>query len=298
MRLTAFLLFLVFIGFALAARWYFVCQLRQLCGQNDEAAVESYDATLSDDIRLRTLNLREDGRIILGGYDQFAFDSAGVAPRLNDNNRQFLDTLATLLRRDTTKRLTITGLYRDSEADIVPEGFFENLGVARADAVRKQLVLRGIAENRITLDHNINSDPRLREPLLFDLYVPTQGPEEFEKVAFTFTNMTFSDANFAFNSAEFKPGDAFTLYADSVKTYLELNPEKDLTIIGHTDDVGTNAYNQDLGLRRARNAKAYFEEKGVTATINVKSEGESRPVASNKTSEGRQKNRRVNFVLD
>jgi outer membrane protein OmpA-like peptidoglycan-associated protein len=293
MRFLALLVFLSFIVFMLFARWYFVCEIRQACGEDIEL----------EDQRLKTLKLTEGDSTLLSGYDQFAFDSASVAPRLNDNNRAFLDTLASIIERNPERNLTITAFYRQNEAGIAP-GFFENLGLARADQIRKLLMKRGISQDRISLDHGITASDRLIEPLLFDLYDPNNLDDGFEKVVFTFKNMTFSDANFEYNSDVFRPAEPLLLYADSVKTYLDLNPEANMTIVGHTDSIGSDAYNVDLGMRRAQNARLYFiDSMGVTADISVESMGKSRPVAPNSTPEGldnpegRQKNRRVNFIL-
>ena len=64
--------------------------------------------------------------------------------------------------------------------------------------------------------------------------------------------------------------------------------------VGHTDSVGTDAYNQKLGQRRAEAVKAYLVSQGVpTNRIYTDSKGESQPVADNRTREGRAKNRRV-----
>lgn len=292
MRFLALLLFLAFLIYAFFARWYFVCEIRQNCG---EAKVE--------DTRLQTLKLTEGDSVILRGYDQFAFDSASLSPRLNSNNEVFLDTIAALLSQNPERNLTITAFYRQDEAGIAP-GFFENIGLARADQVRKLLMKRGLDQSRISMDHGTTESNRLIEPLLFDLYDPNNLSDDFEKVLFTFKNMTFSDANFEYNSDVFKPAPPLLLYADSVKTYLELNPDASMIIVGHTDSIGSDAYNLDLGLRRAQNARLYFlDTLGVTADISVESLGEERPVAPNSTPEGldnpegRQKNRRVNFIL-
>ncbi|MCB0631349.1 MAG: OmpA family protein [Saprospiraceae bacterium] len=291
MRFLTFLLFLLFCVFALWARWYFVCQVRGHCGEQDE--------------RLHTLRLTDgDSTVILDQYDQFAFDTMSVVPRLNANNEAFLDTLAAILLADTSRDLTITGFIRPSEKNWKPErGFFENIGVARADAIRSLLVKRGVPEGRISLDYKQSTDPDLLEPLTFSLFDPRGGPDDYNRTAFVFTNMTFSDANFEFNSAEFRPGTQAVLYADSVKTYLGLNAGKILTIVGHTDSKGTDKYNYDLGLKRAENAREYFRELGVTADIGVESKGEKEPVAPNSINgkdspENRQKNRRVNFIIE
>ncbi len=292
MRFLAFLLFLAFLVFAIWARWYFVCQVRQNC----EPVVQDH--------RPATLQLTEQDTVLLDQYDQFAFDSASLVPRLNASNEAFLDTLAQILQARPDRNVTITALYRESESNIAP-GFFENLGLARADQIRKLMVKRGMEQDRFSLDYGISEAENLQEPAFFELYDPNAKGDGFEKVVFTFKNMTFSDANFEYNSDVFTPESSLRLYADSVKTYLDLNPEASMTIIGHTDSIGSDAYNLDLGLRRAQNARQYFVDSlGVIAPIEVASEGESRPVAPNSTSEGkdnpegRQKNRRVNFVLE
>jgi OOP family OmpA-OmpF porin len=65
---------------------------------------------------------------------------------------------------------------------------------------------------------------------------------------------------------------------------------------GHTDSVGTEQYNQRLSERRAQAVKDYLVSKGVPASkITTIGKGESQPVATNKTKEGRQKNRRVDI---
>ena len=255
-----------------------------------------------EDVRLKTLRLTEGDSAILKGYDQFAFDSASILPRVNRNNEAFLDTVAAILQAHPDRNMTITAFYRDGEKGIKP-GFFENIGLARADQIRKLLMKRGVAQSRISLDHGLSEDAQLKEPLLFDLYDPNNIPSDFEKVVFTFKNMTFSDANFEYNSDVFKPGEPFKLYGDSVKTYLGLNPDALIRIVGHTDSIGSADYNLDLGMRRAQSARDYFRELGVEAKIEVESAGEERPVAPNThpdgtdNPEGRQKNRRVNFIL-
>lgn len=293
MRFLAFLVFLTFLAFAMWARWYFVCEVRQQCEKEPT------------DIRLKTLSLTDGEKIILQGYDQFAFDSAAVDARLNDDNRAFLDTVAAILKADTTRDLTITAFYRTTETGIDPPGWYEELGTARAAYVRGLLERRGIDPSRIKLDNGVSEDITLGVPLLFELFDPNAIPDDFDNrgLAFEFKNMTFSDANFRFNSAEFIPGESFIDYADSVKTYLSFNPEEKIIITGHTDSKGTSKYNYNLGIKRAKSALEYFRELGVSASIETRSDGETKPVAPNKKNgkdfpEGRQKNRRVNFTIE
>jgi len=65
-------------------------------------------------------------------------------------------------------------------------------------------------------------------------------------------------------------------------------------VVGHTDSVGTNTYNLNLGQRRAEAVKRYLTSQGVEATrVYTDSKGENQPIASNKTAQGRSENRRV-----
>ena len=68
--------------------------------------------------------------------------------------------------------------------------------------------------------------------------------------------------------------------------------------VGHTDAVGSDAYNQGLSVRRAEAVKAYLVTKGIEKNrVYTEGKGEKQPVADNKTSEGRAKNRRVEIEV-
>ncbi|MEM1121940.1 MAG: OmpA family protein [Bacteroidota bacterium] len=275
--------------FILPARYLYVCEIMNNC-----------ESVERNNVRPSTLSLMDGDSARLQGYDHFAFDVGSISPNLTDNNEAFLDKLAAYLKANPEKNLTITGLIRQSEQG-KSFGMYENLGVARANIIRDFLVQRGIDVNRISLDHDVVAGEDLSEPLKFSVFEPR--PDEYSedgdlvKTQFRFDNMTFSDANFEFNSDVFKPGAAFNIWADSVLTYFELNPSQSLTIVGHTDNIGTIPYNQDLGLRRAQSAKAFFEKEGLEVTIKTATRGEKSPVASNMYAPGRQKNRRVNFII-
>ena len=79
---------------------------------------------------------------------------------------------------------------------------------------------------------------------------------------------------------------------------LQKYPDTNIEILGHTDDRGTDEYNQGLSKRRAASSAAYLRANGISASrITTKGMGESDPKASNETNEGRTENRRVEFVI-
>ncbi len=77
------------------------------------------------------------------------------------------------------------------------------------------------------------------------------------------------------------------------------NPQiKKVDVNGHTDDDGEEGYNQDLSDRRAKAVVAYLTSHGIDASrLTAKGFGESKPIADNSTSAGREKNRRVEFLI-
>jgi len=100
--------------------------------------------------------------------------------------------------------------------------------------------------------------------------------------------------SFGFDSAELTPEDKALL--DELIPVLEALPQVRGVIEGHTDSRGPEAYNQQLSERRANAVKEYLDDAGIIgARFTTVGLGESQPVASNETEEGRAANRRVVF---
>jgi OOP family OmpA-OmpF porin len=105
-----------------------------------------------------------------------------------------------------------------------------------------------------------------------------------------------ADAFFDFDKAVLKP-EAKTKLDDLVSKTKEINLEV-IIAVGHTDSVGTDAYNDKLSVRRAESIKAYLTSKGLEANrVYTEGKGKRQPVADNKTAEGRAKNRRVEIEV-
>ncbi|KDO14046.1 membrane protein [Vibrio metoecus] len=120
-----------------------------------------------------------------------------------------------------------------------------------------------------------------------------------EKVAVTktFTFQHLDSSTFATASAELKP--AMVKKLDKIVGYLNQYPQAKVEVVGHTDSTGSDAYKPKncLSVRAQAVAKA-LEAQGIDASrISAKGLGESSPIASNTTAEGREKNRRVELVI-
>ena len=112
-------------------------------------------------------------------------------------------------------------------------------------------------------------------------------------VRVTMTNQTA----FEIDSAQIKPGFRSTMdkLADVVSRYNKTA----LTVVGHTDDTGTNEYNQKLSERRALSVAEYLEARRVNGMrMATAGKGETQPVASNASEGGRQANRRVEIYVE
>ena len=113
----------------------------------------------------------------------------------------------------------------------------------------------------------------------------------------TSSKVTYAaDAFFDFDKAVLKPAGKAKL-DDLASKVKGINLEV-IIAVGHTDSVGTDAYNQKLSIRRAEAVKAYLVSKGIDKSrVYTEGKGEKQPVADNKTKEGRAKNRRVEIEV-
>jgi outer membrane protein OmpA-like peptidoglycan-associated protein len=110
------------------------------------------------------------------------------------------------------------------------------------------------------------------------------------------TIISMSDLLFAFDKADLT-GDLKTALA-KISGILSVYKNCSVAVEGHTDNVGTAKYNQDLSARRASNVKDFLVSQGVEADrLSSEGFGFTKPVATNSTKEGRQKNRRVDLVV-
>ncbi|MEO7937580.1 MAG: OmpA family protein [Burkholderiaceae bacterium] len=105
-----------------------------------------------------------------------------------------------------------------------------------------------------------------------------------------------SDISFDTGRSDIKPN--LRPILDQFASGLANQPNTEVRIIGHTDNVGSDAVNNPLSLQRAQSARDYLASRGVNANrIMIEGRGEHEPIATNATAEGRAHNRRVEVYL-
>ncbi|MDB5763288.1 MAG: OmpA family protein [Herminiimonas sp.] len=126
---------------------------------------------------------------------------------------------------------------------------------------------------------------------------PEPAPAPAPAAAPTSEKVTFAaDAFFDFDKAVLKPDGKAKL--DDLTSKLQGMNLEVIIAVGHTDAIGSDAYNQKLSVRRAEAVKAYLVSKGIeTSRVYTEGKGEKQPVADNKTAAGRAKNRRVEIEV-
>jgi OOP family OmpA-OmpF porin len=106
---------------------------------------------------------------------------------------------------------------------------------------------------------------------------------------------TLNGPGFEFNKATLTPEGR--THVDHAVQVMRDNPTMHVSVEGHTDSIGSDAYNMKLSQRRADSVRDYMIDHGIAASrITTAAYGETRPIASNDTESGRAENRRVEII--
>ncbi len=170
-------------------------------------------------------------------------------------------------------------------------------GDARAEALRATLDLeRGLqGDLRRELDQ-LRAESKTRQDELFDALSQMEGKFASIRRDARGTIVSLADILFDFDKATLRRDVEFNLV--KIATILNQFAEMGILIEGHTDSIGTDEYNLDLSQRRAKAVYEFLSSQDVDPSrMSWDGYGESRPVADNGTDEGRQRNRRVDLVI-
>jgi len=172
----------------------------------------------------------------------------------------------------------------------------QNAEAARAAAEAEAQQARAAAEAQAQQARNAaeqaeREKAQLREQLRAELNAILETRETERGLV-----VNVSDVLFDFDSANLKPGAREKVAR--IASILHSHQDLKIEVEGHTDSVGSDAYNQRLSERRAESVRAGLVQQGVNRdAVGTAGFGESRPVATNGTPSGRQQNRRVEIVI-
>ncbi len=167
-----------------------------------------------------------------------------------------------------TQRFVIDGDTLYLEGTVPDEGISNSMQAMAADA---------LGEDRVVNNLEVDSSAVYRD----DAQVPLSVAE----------TVLFSTGR----------ADVGTQYQDLINLGVDLMSTQDavtLTVVGHTDNVGDDALNLELSIQRAQATADEFVRRGIAAErVSVQGRGETEPIATNDTEEGRSTNRRVEFLI-
>ena len=185
------------------------------------------------------------------------------------------------------QKLEITGQYRSDE---VNGSSFENVGVARAHETRK--LFSDLPDDRFILLGKLVDDKVDKTGLFASATFANRTVNKSIKETADGTQIYFP-----FNSTNKLNDSTVERYLDDVAERVKASGER-IRLTGHTDEIGSSESNVSLGQKRSDIVKRYLMSKGVaSAKITAQSAGETKPIASNSSSDGRAKNRRTELQI-
>ena len=198
---------------------------------------------------------------------------------------------------DMTSYLSFGKVDTDTVTVMVPMAGFTTVSVLDADDAKKAKIDLSIAQAAIK--QSSNDVPELADPVAIERYTRALDDSTSTHAGGKDITVTLaSDVTFASDSADLAPGAEAQL--QTVATQLGQHPDGGtLTIVGHTDDIQDDAYNQTLSEKRANAVKTRLEQltKLDKWKTSVSGKGESEPKIKDTTDQARAANRRVEITL-
>lgn len=211
-----------------------------------------------------------------------------------------IDKLKLYFETNPNKEIDLIGHYKGSEEN---SSAFPDLGIARANSVKNYLVGQGVSSKNINLSSKLDDELNLDDGIYYgpiNYGITTIEGDSSDKLKALHDEIVADPLIVYFNTGDSSLNlDANQrLKMQKISTYIDKVDDGQVKVVGHTDSVGNAAKNTELGLARAKTVKGYLAKNGIdTERINPSSQGPKKPIASNKTKDGRAKNRRVEVTL-
>jgi len=205
------------------------------------------------------------------------------------------------LNNHPSSNLDLIGLYTSSEVNHTE---FKNLGIARAEALKYQFIKLGAPSNAISIQslqvENIPIEQGLLSGSVLYSFSEDKKTNQVTRRSQQEDILSIRPLNLLYDNQ--KKGLKLTAdlneYFENLKYVLSQEPGSKIIITGHTDNVGSRKQNLKLSKSRATNVRNFMVDNGFKRKrLVVKYKGPDEPIASNKTSAGKKKNRRVEIRI-
>jgi OmpA-OmpF porin, OOP family len=271
---------------------------RQSCGDCSNSGTLSTPAVSGVQNLTKSLLIADNANSFSAKTDDnLTFNASNFAYQqpISEKLQNTFKEVATYLKAHPERSILVNGLYGQAE---INKSIFPNLGIARAQGVKKLLEGFGCPEKQISVAAVMS--PMANDSLMIGganyTFMDTpksDAPDLLKKLDKTITLYFDTNANSLTLSDEQR-----AFFAD-LTTYLNKNPKATIAVTGHTDNKGDAAKNTILSQDRAAFVKKYLADNNINGNQIVPAgKGPNSPVADNATPEGRAKNRRVEIALN
>jgi len=201
---------------------------------------------------------------------------------VNKENNEPLEATVNLYNNENGEKIESINSGLDSFFISLPHGIDYNLTVEIDGYVF-------YSDRFVLYDKNSNINPYR---LTIELIKLKKDSKKTESTPIVLNNIFFKTNSFDLDTQKSK------IELENLHNLLSSNPQIKISIVGHTDNLGKPSYNQNLSERRAKSVYDYLFSKQISSNrIKYKGLGETEPIYSNDTEEGRRKNRRVEFTI-
>lgn len=264
-----------------------------------------------------------DGNFQTKSDNSIIFEVSDWEPTIPMQALSSLKSVALYLANNSEKKLILTGRFGMNELN---DSDFPNNGIARAEAIKKELVSYGAPNQLIEIQADSLTEMNLTCGKIMtgvdfsfekqDVIASGEPVKEEKKEETNLNNIPADEVvtniktesifqedktyQVFYKENTFKPAvdEEMDSYFKSLTKYLKEHPKNRLLLMGHTDNVGDKSKHFNFGKYRARKLRDVLLEYGIEKRrIKTDSKGSSKPLGSNSTSEGRNQNRRVEISI-
>ncbi|TPG37597.1 OmpA family protein [Flavobacterium pectinovorum] len=233
---------------------------------------------------------------------KFLKNSFAVILPVSDSVSIGIGNLKTFLIANPKQKVTITGYATSDETNTTT---FENLGLARANDIKKYFVSKGLSDTQFDTKGEVIDKWKTNADTLF-------GPAEYKFAALEATPAATDEwgilkekingdpliLHFNTNKSSDKLTDVEKQKVADLVKYMEHVKDAVILAVGHSDNVGNRDSNVVLGQKRAEFSKNYLSKNGIESTrITTESKGPDEPIGENTTAEGKANNRRTVITI-